>query len=118
MIVFSCTLPFPPSVNSLYGGGSGQKRFKSKTYKAWEVSCSILANAEGCLAGIYSIKYTFYLPDKRKRDLTNYLKAPEDYLVSQCILLDDNHEIVQRTVAQFGGIDKGNPRVEIEIEKL
>lgn len=61
------------------------------------------------------IVYAFYLPDKRKRDLTNYVKVPEDYLVSQCVIEDDNHRIASETILTFGGIDRGNARVEVEI---
>ncbi len=118
-MLYSCTLPFPPSVNSLFGGGSSQQRFKSKSYKAWLASCPQLILPEvGAIDFPVSVSYTFFLPDKRSRDLSNYIKAPEDYLVSQCILFDDNHKIVQRAVLEFGGIDKGSPRVEIVIERF
>lgn len=63
------------------------------------------------------ILYMFYLPDKRKRDLSNYIKVPEDYLVSQCIIEDDNHTIASEIILKMGGIDRGNPRVEVEIWK-
>jgi crossover junction endodeoxyribonuclease RusA len=112
-IIYSCTLPFPPSVNSLFGGGSAQKRFPSKKYKDWRASCprlDPLGISTPCL-----VRYTFWLPDNRKRDLSNYLKAPEDYLVSQRVLVDDNHEIVAGVLLEFGGVDKANARVEIDI---
>lgn len=112
-IIYNCTLPFPPSVNALFGGGSAQKRFPSKKYKDWRASCPKLDHIgirTPCL-----VRYVFWLPDNRKRDLSNYLKAPEDYLVSQCVLVDDNHEIVAAVLLEFGGIDKARSRVEIEI---
>lgn len=39
-------LPFPPTVNSLFGGGSKQKRFPSKKYKAWKAACPQLEDYE------------------------------------------------------------------------
>lgn len=110
------TLPFPPSVNGLFGGGSNQKRFKSKAYKEWLASCPQLFKYE-IYTPIY-ISYIFYSRDKRKRDLSNYIKAPEDYLVAQKVIQDDNWETVARISAEYGGIDKHDPRVEIMIYPL
>ena len=55
------------------------------------------------------------MPDKRKRDLSNYLKIPEDYLVDQCIIMDDNHTIVNAIGIKYGGISRDLPKVEIKI---
>lgn len=107
-------LPFPPSTNSLFGGGSKQQRFKSKQYKEWLASCpEIPAKQYKKIA----LRYTFYMPDKRRRDLSNCLKAPEDYLVSQGFIEDDNFNCVYKVVLVFGGIDREAPRVEIGIEE-
>lgn len=107
------TLPFPPSVNGLYGGGSGQKRFPSKKYKEWLKACPIPV-AE-CLKGPLKVYYTFYWPDKRIRDGQNYMKAVLDYLVNKEVLVDDNWNIVISETWSHGGVDKENPRVEIQI---
>jgi crossover junction endodeoxyribonuclease RusA len=119
MEIFYCTLPFPPSVNGLFGGGSKQRRFPSKQYKAWQqASPDLILPEDGMIDYPVAITYTFYLPDKRKRDLSNYIKAPEDYLVKHCIIEDDNHTIVVKTILEFGGIDRDNPRVEISIDSI
>ena len=107
------TLPFPPSVNSLYGGGSAQKRFPSAKYKAWLKLCPKLA-----ALGFYSplkIIYTFTWPDKRIRDGQNYMKAPLDFLVNQGVLTDDNYNVVISETWVHSGVDKLNPKCEIEI---
>lgn len=112
-MVYKFTLPFPPSVNALYGGGSGQKRFPSKKYKDWLKSCPELISM--ALQGPLKINYIFSWPDLRVRDGQNYMKAPLDYLVNQNILQDDNWNIVTSETWSHSDIDRQNPRVEIEI---
>lgn len=107
------TLPFPPSVNALYGGGSGQKRFPSKKYKAWLSKCPKLSSLG--LYGPMKLIYTYSWPDLRVRDGQNYMKAPLDYLVSQGVLTDDNWNVVISETWNHTGIDRINPRVEIGI---
>ena len=103
-------------MNGLYGGGSGQQRFKSKAYKAWLKSCPNLILAEcGMISFPVKVRYTYYMPDKRARDLGNLEKAVSDYLVSQCVIEDDNIKIIQEISIKYGGIDRDNPRVKVEI---
>lgn len=107
-------LPFPPSVNGLYGGGSGQKRFPSKKYKAWLAKCPELHRL-----GIdepVKITYVFAWPDRRRRDGQNYMKATLDYLVNCGVLKDDNWDIVTSEEWKHVGVDKANPRVEVVIK--
>lgn len=111
MIEFS--LPFPPSVNSLFGGGSAQKRFKSRKYKEWEKSCPALPCP--MIDTPVSVSLVYYLPDMRLRDLDNYGKAIFDKMVSDGVLKDDSYKIIQEIVIRFGGVDKGNARVEISV---
>lgn len=113
-MIANLVLPFPPSVNGLYGGGSRQKRFPSKKYKQWLASCPELPD--------YSwypvrITYSFYFPDNRERDTENYVKAVSDYLVKQGTIKDDNWRIITSMLLLPMGIDRKNPRVEIRIEK-
>lgn len=106
------TLPFPPSVDGLYGGGSKQKRFPSKRYKEWIAKCPELHER---IYGIVHIEYKFFWPDKRRRDGQNYMKATTDYLVNNGVIEDDNWEIVTSENWTHGGVDKENPRVEITL---
>lgn len=118
-MIYTCALPFPPSVNKAYGGGSGQKRFKSKTYKAWEKSCPKLILPEcGAIDWPVAVVYRYHLPDRRLRDIGNYEKAVTDQLVKQCILMDDNFKIIKSMHLHFAGVDRGNPRVDIEIFEI
>jgi Holliday junction resolvase RusA-like endonuclease len=106
------TLPFPPSVNSMFGGGSAQKRFPSKKYKQWLQDCPKL-DAIGC--DKVELTYMYYFPDARERDSENYIKAVTDFLVKQGALKNDSwKEVLKMTIIPMG-IDRLNPRVEIEI---
>lgn len=113
-IAHKITLPFPPSVNGLYGGGSGQKRFPSKRYKAWLAKCPHLDPL--LISRPITVYYTFAWPDKRLRDGQNFMKAVLDYLVNCRVIQDDNYNIVISETWKHIGVDKGNPRVEVEIE--
>ncbi len=109
------TLPFPPSVNSLFGGGSAQKRFPSKKYKEWQKLCEQVKTSRLECKRV-AVTYTFFWPDARARDLTNYVKAPEDFLVKNGVISDDNWQIVERVTLLSGGINRECPRVEIRLE--
>jgi len=106
------TLPFPPSVNSLFGGGSAQKRFPSKQYKAWLKLCPAL---EERTVEPVRIAYKFYFPDDRERDTQNYVKAVTDYLVKSGVIRNDSWKDILHEELIPMGIDRENPRVEVFI---
>jgi Holliday junction resolvase RusA-like endonuclease len=113
MDCYKITLPFPPSVNGLFGGGSQQKRFPSKQYKAWLSGLPRLAPLN--ISNPCHIHYKFYWPDNRIRDGQSYFKATTDYLVKQKVIVDDNWKILASESWSHGGVDKQNPRVDITI---
>lgn len=106
------TLPFPPSVNAMFGGGSKQQRFPSKKYKAWLANCPKLPALE--LERV-ALTYYFYFPDHRERDTENYVKAVSDYLVKQSVIKNDSWKHITKMVLMPMGVDKTRPRVEIDI---
>jgi Holliday junction resolvase RusA-like endonuclease len=114
LVSMKLNLPFPISVNSAYGGGSGQRRFKSKRLKEWLAKCPKLFPIPE-LGYPVRITYKFYWPDKRQRDGQNYIKVVTDYLVDQGVIKDDSYEYIAAECWEHGGVDKDNPRVEIEI---
>jgi Holliday junction resolvase RusA-like endonuclease len=88
------TLPFPPSVNSLYDGGKNtNRRFISDRYKRWQEDAgySILNQRDRRHrhVGPVQVTYTFTPPDKRRRDAFNFEKAVSDFLVKHQIIADD-----------------------------
>lgn len=114
MMLERITLPFPPSVNSLYNGGSKQKRFPSKQYKAWLKSCPPLCGHahDGVI-----LVYRYFFPDNRARDSENYVKAVSDYLVKSGVIRDDCWQCIKEMRLIPCGVDKYQPRVEIEIRE-
>lgn len=68
------------------------------------------------------ITYILYVPNKIKSDLMNYVaiidKFFQDVLVKEGKIPDDNYTIVPRVTCKYGGVDKNNPRMEIEINEI
>lgn len=65
-----------------------------------------------------NIKCLFYLPTRRKTDLTNLLEAVDDILVHTGIIKDDHYGIVTSHDGSRCYWDKDNPRTEIIITRL
>ena len=62
------------------------------------------------------IKTLIYLPDKRRRDLTNLLQAPEDALTKAGIIKDDS--LIDSVDGSRKLLDRDDPRVEIFIKEF
>jgi Holliday junction resolvase RusA-like endonuclease len=65
-----------------------------------------------------NIKCIYYMPTRRKVDLSNLLNATLDLLVHYGILLDDNRNIVYSVDGSRVYYDKENSRTEIEITRI
>ena len=65
-----------------------------------------------------NIKCLFYLPTRRRTDLTNLLEAVDDLLVHAKIIEDDHYGIVAAHDGSRCLYDKDNPRTEIIITKM
>lgn len=70
----------------------------------------------------YVFRYTFFAPSRRLFDLGNVgaivQKFTDDALMELGLLEDDNYTFVRKVEYCFGGIDKENPRAELEIKKF
>ena len=64
-----------------------------------------------------NLKCTFYVPDRRKRDLTNMENAIADILVKYKVLKDDNYTIVAGWNGSKVIYEKGVEKTIIEIEE-
>lgn len=71
---------------------------------------------------ITSIKYTVYKNNARKCDIRNITNLIDkflcDSLVFYKLIPDDNYMYIAKTEDIWGGIDKDNPRVEVEINAI
>lgn len=97
------TLPFPPSVNNLFVNGKNG-RFRSQKYDSWiqEAGTEIMRQRPPKVAGPVSLAFEFQEGhDKRKRDISNLVKAPEDLLVKHGIIEADDQFTVRKITMQW-----------------
>lgn len=68
------------------------------------------------------VEFTMHRGDKKRVDRANVLSIHEkffcDALTKSGIIEDDNDKFVESTLYRTGEIDKGNPRVVIEVIEL
>lgn len=96
-------LPFPPSVNGLFAGKS--RRYKSDKYEAWIKEAGRAVIQQNVMAKFnkpVAVAYRFGKPDKRKRDLDNLFKGPNDFLVALGIIEDDS--LIHQLSGEWGDI--------------
>ena len=69
-----------------------------------------------------SVRYKLFWKDNRRVDLANVCcivqKFFEDWLVYAGVIEDDNCEIIQEVIYEYCGIDRENPRCEVEIDYI
>jgi Holliday junction resolvase RusA-like endonuclease len=70
---------------------------QSKIYNQFEKDCAIFLKQYGKETIDYpvNLKCTFYVKDRKKRDLTNLENAIADILVKYKVIEDDNYNIIQ-----------------------
>lgn len=69
---------------------------QSKQYLEFERDCAyFLKRYARHIDYPINLKCVFYISDRRKRDLTNFLNAIQDVLVKYDVIADDNYNIVQ-----------------------
>jgi len=65
------------------------------------------------------LTYTYYAKSKRRLDVSNPCSIIDkftcDALVKAGVLEDDSSKQIQKVIYKYGGIDKDNPRCELEI---
>lgn len=103
------TIGLPPSVNALYRAVRGRS-IKSKPYRAWEN----VALQEMALKGIkplsgpyFHAEYIFDRPDRRRRDVDNYVKATADILVKAGLIEDD--KLIEKFTASWSDREPRTP---------
>ena len=90
---------------------------QSKRYREYEKKCGWFIQGKGeKINEPVTVKCLFYMPTKRRVDLTNLLNAILDILVKYEVIADDNSNIVYSTDGSRVLYDKENPRTEVTIE--
>ncbi len=98
----------PPSVNGLFDG-MGKRRFISDPYKAWREAAGIevLRQRPRPVKGMVVLLFEFQEKDRRKRDVSNYIKAPEDLLVHYGLIEADDQSVVREVRAKWSAEVEG-----------
>lgn len=87
----------------------------SAAYKDYEREAMLFIPRGVYIDKPVNVKCLFYMPTRRKVDLTNALEAIDDILVNAGLLADDNYTIVESHDGSRVFYDKDNPRTEIYI---
>lgn len=90
----------------------------SKKYKEYEKSAKwFIPRVEKPIDFPVNVKCLFYMPTKRKCDLTNMLEAIDDVMVKAGLLEDDNYTVIASHDGSRVLYDKSRPRTEVVITK-
>lgn len=90
---------------------------QSKRYLEFEKNCEMfLYQHQYQLDQPINLKCTFYVPDRRKRDLANLLESIQDILVKYGVIADDNYEIVASVDGSQIIYEKNRSETIIEIQ--
>lgn len=97
---------------------NGMKRLlivPSEAYKDYEREAALFMPRGVHITEPVNVKCLFFMPTRRKCDLTNLLEAIDDVLVKTGVLADDNYTVIQSHDGSRVYYDKEHPRTEIYI---
>ena len=91
----------------------------SKQYKEYEQACLWqIRRPKEPISRAVNVKCVYYMPTRRKVDLSNLIEASLDILVRAGVLEDDNCDVAAAHDGSRVCYDKENPRAEITITEL
>ena len=91
---------------------------QSKYYRQFERDCGyFLKRYAKHIDYPINLKVTFYVPDRRKRDLTNLENAIADIMIKYGVIEDDNYNIVAGWDGSRIIFENGREETIIEIEE-
>ena len=123
MIELNLTITGPPrsKKNSMMAiCMKGKPRLiQSKLYRDYEKDAlkQLWAWGNQHIPGQVEVRCLYWVPDNRKRDLTNLLAATHDIL-TKGRFIDDDARIISVDGSRIAGVDRDNPRVEIRIRQI
>lgn len=111
-------LPYPPSTNRYWRHWKGRTLLSrdGRQYREDAVRAVNLARVDGIGSRRCRVTVAAYMPDARRRDVDNVLKASLDALTAARVYEDDS-QIVKLTVERMG-IDRDRPRLEVTVEAV
>ena len=117
------TIPLPPVTKKnsqrIVKAGNRLMILPSQKYKEYEGACGIyLRTTQEPISAPINIKAIFYMPTRRKVDLSNLIEALNDILVHYGIIADDNSGVIVGLDGSRVRYDKDNPRTEVYIEEV
>lgn len=101
-------LPFPPSEKSYYAIGKSKNKYVTKVGKAYQTAIAESVHEQSASINIMSpisMTVILYMPDRRVRDVDNYMKALLDGLDLAGVYDDDN--LVDQLHSVRGEVVKG-----------
>ena len=87
----------------------------SKKYREYEEAAAWFLPKVSTIDTAVNVKCLFYMPTRRRCDLTNMLEAVDDLLVKYGVLVDDNYTVVESHDGSRVLYDKEHPRTEVTI---
>lgn len=90
----------------------------SSQYKQYEKDVAWFIPKSKLIDYPVNVKCLFYMPTRRRCDLTNMLEAVDDIMVKYKLLQDDNCKIIVGHDGSRVLYDKENPRTEITITPI
>ena len=91
----------------------------SKQYKEYEQACLWqIRRPKEPISRAVNVKCVYYMPTRRKVDLSNLIEASLDILVRAGVRDDDNRDVAAAHDGSRVYYDKENPRAEITITEL
>jgi Holliday junction resolvase RusA-like endonuclease len=90
----------------------------SKQYRAYEAQAMWFIPKGKVIDFPVNVKCVFYMPTRRRCDLTNLLEAIDDVMVKAGLLSDDNYNVIAGHDGSRVLIDRDNPRTEVEITQI
>lgn len=117
---FTIYLPPVTKKNSqrVVNAGKYHKVLPSKAYCDYEKEAGYFLPCWRNISDPIEVTALFYMPTKRRVDLTNLLEALDDVLVKYGVIEDDCADIIVSHDGSRVLYDRENPRTEVSIKKI
>lgn len=110
------SIPFPPSTNRIWRNVGTRVLLsrEGRAYRQRVAEAVMIACVQGFGRKKLALVIDASMPDARRRDLDNLLKAAQDAMQA-ARLYDDDSQIVDLRI-RHAGIDRDNPRLDVTLE--